>query len=389
MSLGVSGLVYTVPAVTHENDATADRLIPPRQSYVAHEPPGTSIGPYKVINLLGEGGFGSVYLAEQTAPVRRRVALKLIKPGMDSRSVVARFEAERQALALMDHPSLAKVFDGGVTPQGRPYFVMELVRGEPITRFCELERIDIEDRVRLMIQVCSAVQHAHMKGVLHRDLKPSNILVSTVDGTPLPKVIDFGVAKALHQRLSESTVYTEMGQMIGTPEYMSPEQARGSADVDTRADIFALGAILYELLTGVTPVDLRAQRSEGFTALERTIEQVHPPAPSQRLSDLARAGQSAAMHGIDPPTAMKRVRGELDWIVLKCLEKERSLSQERTGAGRSGQRGGPGRQVREQGSLGCYGGIAAAGDAGRRRDRHELRPGQGGARGEAGPAGPR
>jgi serine/threonine protein kinase len=285
---------------------------------------GAEIGPYKIITQLGEGGFGSVYLAEQSAPVQRRVALKLIKPGMDSRLVMARFEAERQVLALMDHPSVAKVFDAGLTPEGRPFFVMELVRGEPITRFCELERVNVEDRVRLMMKVCGAVQHAHMKGVLHRDLKPSNILVSLVDGEPLPKVIDFGVAKALHQRLSESTIYTEMGQMIGTPEYMSPEQARGSADVDTRADIYALGAILYELLSGVPPLDVGARRKEGQAALERTIEQEHPPAPSVRLSELAKSGQFAAFRGIDAPTALRRVRGDLDWIVLKCLEKERS-----------------------------------------------------------------
>ena len=286
--------------------------------------PGAQMGPYKIITQLGEGGFGSVYLAEQSAPVQRRVALKLIKPGMDSRSVMARFEAERQVLALMDHPSVAKVFDAGLTSDGRPFFVMELVRGEPVTRFCELERVSVEDRVRLMIKVCGAVQHAHMKGVLHRDLKPSNILVSMVDNEPLPKVIDFGVAKALHQRLSDSTIYTEMGQMIGTPEYMSPEQARGSADIDTRADIYALGAILYELLTGVPPLDVRSRRQEGQAALERTIEQEHPPAPSVRLSELAKSGQFAAFRGIDAPTALRRVRGDLDWIVLKCLEKERS-----------------------------------------------------------------
>ena len=286
--------------------------------------PGIAIGQYKLLSLLGEGGFGSVYLAEQSAPMQRRVAIKLIKPGMDSRSVLARFEAERQALALMDHPSVAKVFDGGLTPHGRPFFVMELVRGEPITRYCDLERMSVDERVWLMIQVCAAVQHAHIKGVLHRDLKPSNILVSQVDGKPLPRVIDFGVAKALNQRLSESTIHTEMGQMIGTPEYMSPEQARGSADVDTRADIYALGAILYELLTGVTPVDLKDSRSAGYASVERTIEEIQPAAPSQRLSQLMRAGQIPKSRAIEVPTIMKRVRGELDWIVLKCLEKERS-----------------------------------------------------------------
>lgn len=297
-----------------------------------HDAPGSVIGPYKLISLLGEGGFGTVYLAEQSTPVHRRVAVKLIRPGMDSKSVVARFEQERQALALMDHPSVAKVFDGGLTPQSRPYFVMELVRGEPITRYCELERLTVDDRVRLMIQVCSAVQHAHMKGVLHRDLKPSNILVTSVDGDPLPKVIDFGVAKALHQRLSDTTVYTEMGQMIGTPEYMSPEQARGSVDVDTRADIYALGAILYELLTGVTPVDLKESRRAGIADIERAIEQVQPAPPSMRLSQLMKTGAVASVRATELPETRRRIKGELDWIVLKCLEKERSRRYESAAA---------------------------------------------------------
>lgn len=290
------------------------------------------IGPYKVLSLLGEGGFGSVYLAEQTTPVHRRVALKLIKPGMDSRTVVARFEAERQALAMMDHPSLAKVFDAGLTPDCRPFFAMEFVRGEPITRFCQLERIHVKERIRLMIDVCGAVQHAHMKGVLHRDLKPSNILVATVDGRPMPKVIDFGVAKAMHQPLSDTTVFTEMGQLIGTPEYMSPEQARGSADVDTRADIYALGAILYELLTGVTPIDVKSARPLGFPEIERTIQNVQPIAPSARLSQMVKSGHLPDSHSTEAPTVLKRIRGDLDWIVLKCLEKERARRYESAAA---------------------------------------------------------
>ncbi len=297
---------------------------PPFPGAVKRSVRGDTIGPYKILSLLGEGGFGSVYLAEQSEPVQRRVALKLIKPGMDSRSVIARFEAERQVLALLDHPSVAKVFDAGLTADGRPYIAMELVTGETITRFCEQDGIDIQDRVRLMIQVCSAVQHAHMKGVLHRDLKPSNILVTSAYDGSLPKIIDFGVAKALHQRFGKSTVFTEMGQMIGTPDYMSPEQARGSADVDTRADIYALGAILYELLTGIPPLDVRSRSVEGQAALERTIAEEHPPAPSHRLSQLARTGTASTVRGIDPPSTWKRVRGDLDWIVLKCLEKERS-----------------------------------------------------------------
>lgn len=285
---------------------------------------GQTVGDYKVLSLLGAGGFGEVYLAEQTAPVQRRVALKVIKPGMDSRSVLARFEAERQALALMDHPSVAKVFDAGLTPQGRPFFAMEFVRGQPITQYCQLERLSVDERVRLMIQICGAVHHAHMKGVVHRDLKPSNILVETVDRNPLVKIIDFGVAKALHQRLSDSTIFTEQGQMIGTPEYVAPEQARGSMDVDTRADVYALGAILYELLTGVTPVDSKMLRAEGIAGLLRVLEEVVPAPPSARLSGLLKEGGSASGRGIDTPTILKRVRGDLDWIVMKCLEKERA-----------------------------------------------------------------
>ena len=314
--------VYTSPAMAHD-DRTAEIFSPSQRASL--ELRGDAIGPYRVLSLLGEGGFGSVYLAEQTSPVQRRVALKVVKPGMDSRSVLARFEAERQALALMDHSSVAKVFDAGLTAQGRPYFAMELVRGEPITRFCEVERLGVEDRVRLMIQVCGAVQHAHMKGVVHRDLKPSNILVEMVDRKPVAKVIDFGVAKALHHRLGESTIYTEQGQMIGTPEYVAPEQARGSADVDTRADVYALGAILYELLTGVTPVDMKALRAGGFVGLQRAIDELHPAAPSQRLSGMMKAASiPSALRSVDTPSLVRCVRGELDWIVMKCLEKERS-----------------------------------------------------------------
>lgn len=285
---------------------------------------GQIIDHYRILSLLGEGGFGSVYLAEQSAPVKRRVALKVIKPGMDSRSVLARFEAERQVLALLEHPSIATIYDAGLTALLRPYFAMELVDGEPITRFCERWRASIVDRVQLMIQVCSAVQHAHMKGILHRDLKPSNILISLIDGKPLPKIIDFGVAKALRQKSNDDLALTEMGQMIGTPNYMSPEQARGSADVDTRADIYALGAILYELLTGVPPLDVKSRTAEGQAAVERAIEEEQPPAPSHRLSHLAKSGSRTTIAGMDGPSTWKRVRGDLDWIVLKCLEKDRS-----------------------------------------------------------------
>ncbi len=285
---------------------------------------GLTLGDYKVLSRLGEGGFGEVYLAEQTAPVKRRVALKVIKPGMDSRSVLARFEAERQAMALMDHPSVAKVYDAGLTPQGRPFFAMEYVRGQPITRFCETERLPVAERVELMMRVCAAVQHAHMKGVLHRDLKPSNILVETVDRKPHPRIIDFGVAKALHHPLGESTVYTELGQMVGTPEYMAPEQARGSIDVDTRADVYALGAILYELFTGVTPVESADLRRAGFAGMQQALEDIVPAAPSARLSGFMKAGLPSSHRAFDSPTLIRRVRGDLDWIVMKCLEKERA-----------------------------------------------------------------
>lgn len=283
------------------------------------------IGPYRVLNLLGEGGFGAVYLAEQTAPVVRRVALKILKPGMDSRAVVARFEAERQALAMMDHPGVATVYDAGVTSQGRPYFVMELVRGEAITAYCRQRRLPVEDRVRLMIAVCGAVQHAHIKGVVHRDLKPSNILVEYRDGGPAVKVIDFGVAKALHQPLTERPAHTEIGQLIGTPEYMSPEQARGAVlDIDTRTDVYGLGAVLYELLTGETPLRSDRLREGGFAAVGRMIEETLPERPSDRLTRKTRSGASSAGdEAMEPATVSRLLRGDLDWIVMKAIEKDR------------------------------------------------------------------
>ena len=299
----------------------------------AHRP-GESIGSFRVLGVIGEGGFGIVYEAEQVEPVRRRVALKIIKPGMDTRAVIARFEAERQSLAVMDHPNIARVLDGGATPDGRPYFAMELVRGEPITAFCDKQRFSLDQRIGLFISVCDAVQHAHMKGIIHRDLKPSNILVEYDDasGRANPKVIDFGVAKALHQRMTELTVYTQHGQLIGTPAYMSPEQAEMSGlDVDTRSDIYSLGVVLYELLAGAPPFDAKTLASAGLAEIQRIIREVDPPRPSTKLSaaeeKTGRAGvvASRASNLRDLRTTLQR---DLDWIVMKCLEKERSRRYE-------------------------------------------------------------
>ncbi len=304
------------------DDPTLDATAPASVSASLPADATRAVGPYRVLQALGEGGFGTVYLAEQEEPVRRRVALKVLKPGMDSKSVIARFEAERQALALMDHPGVAKVYDAGTTPEGRPYFAMEYVRGEPINVFCEHERLGVNDRVRLMIQVCEAVQHAHMKGVIHRDLKPGNVLVSLVDSRPSPKVIDFGVAKAVSQRLTDSTVYTEVGQLIGTPEYMSPEQARGGSDVDTRADVYSLGAILYELLTGEPPLESTKLRAGGYAGVSHAIDELEPVRPSERIT---RAGSTVLPRlDDDPATVARRLRRDLDWVVMKSLEKDRT-----------------------------------------------------------------
>src|SRR5262245_31952226 len=288
------------------------------------ERPGTVIGPYKLMEQIGEGGFGMVFVAEQQYPVRRRVALKVIKPGMDSRQVVARFEAERQALALMDHPNIARVFDGGATESGRPYFVMELVRGAPIPTFCDAGRLTTRDRLGLFVSVCSAVQHAHQKGVIHRDLKPSNVLVMSHDGTPVVKVIDFGVAKAIGQQLTEKTLYTQFTQMVGTPLYMSPEQAGQSGlDVDTRSDIYALGVLLYELLTGTTPLDKERLKEASYDEMRRIIREEEPPKPSMRISTLGQAATTiSTQRQSDPKRLNQLLRGELDWIVMKALEKD-------------------------------------------------------------------
>jgi serine/threonine protein kinase len=326
--------------------------------------PGTRFGPYKLLQLLGEGGMGSVYMAEQEHPVRRRVALKIIKAGMDSAHVIARFEQERQALAMMDHPSIAKVLDAGTvdgerwtvdgerkvdgsvnsekvhsspstvhqppsTTPGRPYFVMELVKGIPITKYCDQEHLSPQERLELFIPVCQAVQHAHQKGVIHRDLKPSNVLIALYDGKPVPKVIDFGVAKATSQKLTERTMFTEVGKIIGTLEYMAPEQAElNNLDIDTRADIYSLGVLLYELLTGSPPFTSKQLRSSGFEEMLRIIREVEPAKPSSRLSGSNELPSIAAKRKLEPRRLTRLVHGDLDWIAMRCLEKDRSRRYE-------------------------------------------------------------
>jgi serine/threonine protein kinase/WD40 repeat protein len=303
----------------------------------AGENTGARIGPYKLLEQIGEGGFGVVFMAEQTQPVRRKVALKVLKPGMDTRQVVARFEAERQALAIMDHPNIAKIYDGGVTPSGRPYFVMELVKGVPITTFCDQNQLTPRERLELFVSACVAVQHAHQKGIIHRDLKPSNVLVtppfspSSVGGNTggMVKIIDFGVAKALGQELTDKTLFTGFAQMIGTPLYMSPEQAGQSLDIDTRSDIYSLGVLLYELLTGSTPFPKKRFKEAAYDEIRRIIREEEPPKPSTRLSESkdSLASISASRH-TEPAKLPKLVRGELDWIVMKALEKDRNRRYE-------------------------------------------------------------
>src|SRR5262245_19544561 len=308
----------------------------------AYEPvtegPGTRVGPYKLLQQIGEGGMGVVYMAEQEEPVRRKVALKIIKPGMDSKQVVARVEAERQALAMMDHTNIAKVHDAGTTPSqpspesgegqgggGRPYFVMELVHGVPITEYCDENKLTPRERLELFVPVCQAIQHAHQKGIIHRDIKPSNILVTMYDDKPVPKVIDFGVAKAVEQRLTEKSIYTQFGALVGTFEYMSPEQAEMNAfGVDTRSDIYALGVLLYELMTGSTPLERGRLREAAFGEIVRLIKEEEPPKPSVRLSTTATLAKVAAARKTDPAKLSRLVRGELDWVVMRCLEQGRS-----------------------------------------------------------------
>jgi serine/threonine protein kinase/tetratricopeptide (TPR) repeat protein len=295
------------------------------------EAPGTMLGRYKVIEKIGEGGFGVVYTADQEQPVRRRVALKVIKLGMDTKSVIARFEAERQALAMMEHPNIARVFDAGATEIGRPYFVMELVHGVKITEYCDRNQLGMEQRLELFIQICHAIQHAHQKGIIHRDIKPSNILVTLQEGVPMPKVIDFGIAKATEERLTDKTLFTACAQWIGTPAYMSPEQIELSGlDLDTRSDIYSLGVLLYELLTGATPFDTKELLKAGVDEMRRTLREREPTTPSAKLHTLSgkELETTAARRDVDPARLVSQVRGDLDWIVMKALEKDRSRRYE-------------------------------------------------------------
>jgi serine/threonine protein kinase len=293
------------------------------------EGPGTVIGPYKLLQEIGQGGMGTVFMAEQMQPVQRKVALKLIKPGIDSHQIIARFEAERQALALMDHPNIAKVLDAGTTTSGRPYFVMELVKGVPITRYCDEHHLTPRERLELFVPVCQAVQHAHHKGIIHRDMKPSNVMVCIYDGKPVPKVIDFGVAKATGPKLTERTMYTEFGAIVGTLEYMSPEQAQlDQLDIDTRSDIYSLGVLLYELMTGTTPLDQKRMKEVAILEVLRLIREEEAPRPSTRLSTAEGLPSIAANRGTEPKKLTGLMRGELDWIVMKSLEKDRNRRYE-------------------------------------------------------------
>jgi serine/threonine protein kinase/tetratricopeptide (TPR) repeat protein len=328
-----AALAQRVRALLDMHERESDASEPPSNRTGAYEPiaeqVGTKIGPYLLREQIGEGGFGLVFVAEQTEPVKRKVALKVIKPGMDTREVMARFAAERQALALMDHPNIARVLDAGATDSGRPYFVMELVRGIPITEYCDKNQLPPKDRLDLFVTVCQAIQHAHQKGIIHRDVKPSNVLVTSHDGKPVAKVIDFGVAKAINQQLAERSIYTNFAQMIGTPLYMSPEQAEMSGlDIDTRSDIYSLGVLLYELLTGTTPLDRKKFAKAAYDEVRRLIREEEPPKPSTRLGTSDAIASIAARRHTEPAKLSKLVRGDLDWITMKCLEKDRTRRYE-------------------------------------------------------------
>jgi serine/threonine protein kinase len=320
-------------AVAKEDAANAAETI--LVSGILEEKPGSRIGHYKLLQRIGEGGCGVVYMAEQEEPIRRRVAFKVIKLGMDTKQVIARFEAERQALALMDHPNIAKVLDAGATETGRPYFVMELVRGIKITDYCDQNNLSTEGRLEIFMQVCHAIQHAHQKGIIHRDIKPSNILVTVNDGVPVPKVIDFGIAKATQQKLTDKTLFTAFEQFIGTPAYMSPEQAEMSGlDIDTRSDIYELGVLLYELLTGKTPFDAKELIQAGIEEMRRVIREQEPARPSTKLSTMGAEEQTtvAKRRQVEAPKLIHQMRGDLDWIVMKCLEKDRTRRYETANA---------------------------------------------------------
>jgi len=311
----------------HSTDATFDLA-------ASNVKVGESIGPYKLIQPLGEGGFGIVYMAEQREPVQRTVALKIIKLGMDTKEVISRFSAERQALALMDHPNIAHVLDAGATDSGRPYFVMELVKGVPIDDYCDTHNLSLRERLKLFIKVCHAIQHAHQKGIIHRDIKPSNVLVSFQDDRPVPKVIDFGIAKATNQRLSQETMYTQLGQFIGTPHFMSPEQAEMTGlDVDTRSDIYSLGAMLYLMITGTTPFDAETIRGKSLPEIQQLVRSETPPRPSTRLSQMGdKAGRIAQARASTASHLSRQLRGDLDWITFKAMEKDRTRRYETANA---------------------------------------------------------